>query len=287
VGGIPVPDSVGIPQSSTATSHRAFPTNALDTPKSSAPTSHRPFPTNAPQHARLRNADGPVRKTTTDWNLVAPRIKSNQPTLSSSTGTGTGTGSPQLQNSEGDEGDVDYKKEYLFFKDRCTKMEVVIKRARDMVAKNQKLEEEIEQLRSSSGFSTERVENERKHRMMLLQKDAEISNLKQKLEDILLEKEVVQEQIADQNKLIERLENGFKMAMDQVDYLTKNVNLETEKPVVNSPVSNFDPYAEEDDLNYDDLDEETLLKLLSQTKQALMDKRSSLSLDSINLDYNF
>jgi len=69
--------------------------------------------------------------------------------------------------------------------------------------------------------------------------------------------------------------------MDQIDYLSVNKSGESQTPTPSmAPI--IDEY--EDDINYDDLDEETLMKLLAQTRQALMEKRSSvsLSLDSLS-----
>jgi len=67
--------------------------------------------------------------------------------------------------------------------------------------------------------------------------------------------------------------------MDQIDFLSANKSGESKTPAL-SPI--IDEY--EDDINYDDLDEETLMKLLEQTRHALMEKRSSvsLSLDSLS-----
>jgi len=69
--------------------------------------------------------------------------------------------------------------------------------------------------------------------------------------------------------------------MDQIDFLSTNKSGESQTPTPSmTPI--IDEY--EDDINYDDLDEETLMKLLEQTRQALLEKRSSvsLSLDSLS-----
>jgi len=78
--------------------------------------------------------------------------------------------------------------------------------------------------------------------------------------------------------------------MDQIDYLTANLSGANQSGASQAP-SRTPPIIEEyeDDINYDDLDEETLMQLLAQTRQALMEKRSSVtsSLDTLsflNLD---
>jgi len=67
--------------------------------------------------------------------------------------------------------------------------------------------------------------------------------------------------------------------MDQIDSLAANQSDASQTPA-RAPI--VDEY--EDDINYDDLDEETLMKLIAQTRQAIMEKRTSvsLSLDSLS-----
>jgi len=94
---------------------------------------------------------------------------------------------------------------------------------------------------------------------------------------------VLREQIEDQNKLIVRLENGLKLAMDQIDDLS---NQQTGGNVGTTKLSTPDIYEEEDDINYEELDEATLMQLLAQTRQALMEKRTSVSLNLDSLDFD-
>jgi len=105
-----------------------------------------------------------------------------------------------------------------------------------------------------------------------------MQSLRSKWEEVKLENSVLNEQIADQNKLIERLENGLNLAMDQVDYLTQQLS-----PAQNTSKSL--PSTLEDDVNYNDLDETTLLQLISQTKEALLEKRNGLLDPYDDLDY--
>jgi len=133
-------------------------------------------------------------------------------------------------------------------------------------------------------------EIEKKHAAELKKKTSEVQVLRGQLEESRLESEVLREQIEEQNRLIVRLENGLKLAMDQIDYLTANLSGANQSGASQAP-SRTPPIIEEyeDDINYDDLDEETLMQLLAQTRQALMEKRSSVtsSLDTLsflNLD---
>eukprot|EP01124_Arcella_intermedia_P018311 TRINITY_DN25265_c0_g1_i1.p1 TRINITY_DN25265_c0_g1~~TRINITY_DN25265_c0_g1_i1.p1 ORF type:complete len:345 (+),score=105.43 TRINITY_DN25265_c0_g1_i1:23-1057(+) len=242
-------------------------------------------PTGSPGLNRERS-DTPKRQA--DWSF-APRTQQKlQPANPSpSPRPKAPQKSTEEINPPGEE--IDYKKEFHIYRERCAKMELVVKRAMEMKVKNQKLEEEIEQLKNNSGSALNNekfLELEKKHNLIIRKKDLEITALKQKLEDIHLEKEVLVEQIEEQNRLIERLENGFKLAMDQLDQLNNEGPPEPEKQSPGtSALSTFDPYADDDDLNYEDLDEETLMKLLEQTKQALNEKKTSISFDSLDLDY--
>jgi len=120
---------------------------------------------------------------------------------------------------------------------------------------------------------------EKKYVAELQKKSNEMKLIRTKFEEVKLENEVLREQVNDQNKLIERLEDGFKMAMDQVDYLTQQLPSSTQKSAPSPTI------FEEDDINYDDLDEATLMQLLSQTRQALNDKRTSFAMDADEDDY--
>jgi len=115
-------------------------------------------------------------------------------------------------------------------------------------------------------------------------KNNEIKSLRSRMEEIKIENEVLREQLGDQNKLIERLEDGFKMAMDQVDYLTTQMS-PTQQPAQQTPPSMAALY--DDDINYDDLDEATLMQLLSQTREALGEKRKSFNMDTIYDDIDY
>jgi len=115
-------------------------------------------------------------------------------------------------------------------------------------------------------------------------KNNEIKSLRSRMEEVKIENEVLREQLGDQNKLIERLEDGFKMAMDQVDYLTTQMS-PTQQPAQQTPSIASALY--DDDINYDDLDEATLMQLLSQTREALGEKRKSFNMDTIYDDIDY
>jgi len=97
-----------------------------------------------------------------------------------------------------------------------------------------------------------------------------LKRARSRIEEVKLDNEVLREQVSDQNKLIERLENGLQLALDQVDYLTQQ--LSGSSPVKQQSIIEDD----DDDINYDDLDEATLTQLLAQTRDALYEKRKDL-----------
>jgi len=101
-------------------------------------------------------------------------------------------------------------------------------------------------------------------------KTNELKRARSRIEEVKLDNEVLREQVSDQNKLIERLENGLQLALDQVDYLTQQ--LSGSSPVKQQSIIEDD----DDDINYDDLDEATLTQLLAQTRDALYEKRKDL-----------
>jgi arsenate reductase-like glutaredoxin family protein len=175
---------------------------------------------------------------------------------------------------------IDYEKEYHYYKERCTKLETAAKWLRELKTKNQKLEAEILQYQkgsSTSGQSEKLVDLERKYSTQLLKRENIIKALKKRIQEVRLESEVLREQITEQNKLIDKLENGLQIALDQIDYLTEQQ--QSKSPASHKPSA--PSKYEEEDINYDDLDEATLLKLISQTKQALLDKRNTLKADDL------
>jgi hypothetical protein len=233
-----------------------------------------------------------LRKVTTEISLGSrnkmqnpqPQQRPNKEPATSFTPKGKDT--EKLTYSVGNEkkssGPIDYEKEYHFYKERCAKLEQVAKWLRDLKSKNQKLEEELLQYQKgthNTNSNTEKIhELEKRYVAEIQKKNNHIRAFHSKMQEIKLENEVLREQITDQNKLIERLEDGFKMAMDQVDYLTQQFTPQTQQ---NSKSTIY-----EDDINYDDLDEATLMQLLAQTREALMDKRKSFQSDSYDdIDY--
>jgi len=130
-------------------------------PQPEQPTQPRTRPQNNHQHP----ATG-IRKVHTDWNLATARAPKKE--------TETHSNSGGLSASIGGSGNpVNIEKEYMFYKDRCTKLEAVAKKARDILARNQKLEAEIELLNKGGGAGTmdkikeieKKYENEFKKKM--------------------------------------------------------------------------------------------------------------------------
>jgi len=163
----------------------------------------------------------------------------------------------------------------------------VAKRAREVIARNQRLESELEQLqKGNSENSVARIsEIERRHAEVLQKKSQEVDIFRRQLAEAQLANSCFRDQIEDQNKLIERLENGLKLAMDQIDYLSgqQTGNNDYSNKATNESSSNYG-IMDDDDINYDDLDEETLMTLLAQTKMALMEKRHSVGLNLLGED---
>jgi len=120
---------------------------------------------------------------------------------------------------------------------------------------------------------------ERKYSTQLIKRENIIKALKKRIEEVRLESEVLREQITEQNKLIDKLENGLQIALDQIDYLTEQQQQSSKSPAPhkNAALPKVDDY----DFNYDDIDEDTLLKLISQTKQSLLEKRNTLTSDDL------
>jgi len=104
-------------------------------------------PRSRPQHNHQHPATG-IRKVHTDWNLAGARVpkKELEPQGNSAGGLSASVGLHA--------GNVNIEKEYIFYKDRCTKLEAVAKKARDILARNQKLEAEIELLNKGGGAGT-------------------------------------------------------------------------------------------------------------------------------------
>jgi hypothetical protein len=229
--------------------------------------------------------DGRLRKVTTEINLGSrtPQNRTGLANQNSQPSVQNSLSSPKVQSREElplaspkTNGPINYEKEYHFYKERCGKLEQVAKWLRDFQEKNKKLEAEVLQYQKGGAVvSPDKVnEIEKRYQAQLQKKTNEVKALRNRVEEVVLENEVLREQIADQNKLIDRLENGLQIAMDQVDYLTQQQS--GAAPPVASKQTIME---EEEDIDYDDLDEETLTKLIAQTREALLMKRNSLSID--------
>lgn len=160
------------------------------------------------------------------------------------------------------------KENYEYYRSRCKKLEQLVPRTRDLNSRVKALEAKLLQqhkefqaaqkakvdlektvraMRSNGGSTggnqniaalQDELDDERDKRITL---ESKVAALEVELEVLLEEKVSLQSQIEEQSGLLKRLENGFNMAMDQIDMLQQSGGGASSSGL---PDYNTDPYSD-------------------------------------------